>query len=210
MKKWIISMLIVIGLQNVATANLLIVINPNLNVTAEFIMDYLTVAYPETEFETFIYVGIERQKMYYFENGSLAKVYDVSTATNGAGSLTGSEKTPTGLHIIKGKYGAGVPKGGIFVSKRFTGKVADIQTEKMDLESDDITSRVITIAGKEKGLNKGYPYDTYSRHIYIHGTAEEGLIGTPASHGCIRMKNDDVMELFDLVQKGIHIIILDN
>jgi len=176
----------------------------------EFILEYMCIKYPEQDLESFIYVGVNRQKMYYFENGELIKEYDVSTSKHGAGEVAGSERTPTGLHIIKDKYGAGVPWGGVFKSRRFTGKIADIVTEEKDIEEDAITSRVFTLKGTEYGINKGGEVDSYQRRIYIHGTAEEGLIGQPASHGCIRMLNDDVIELFEIVKKGTPLIILDN
>ena len=75
---------------------------------------------------------------------------------------------------------------------------------------DAITTRVLTLEGLENGINKGGELDSYGRHIYIHGTAEEGLIGQPASHGCVRMRNEDVIDLFNRVDKGLKVIILNN
>ncbi len=180
------------------------------NYITDFIIDYISIKYPALELENFIYVGVERQKLFLFINGQVERVYDVSTSKNGAGTKSGSEQTPIGLHVIEGKYGEGLPKGGVLRGRKFTGRIAEIQTEPISSGSDDITSRVITIKGLEEGINKGGMNDSYKRKIYIHGTAEEGFIGTPASHGCVRMRNDDVIELFDIVEEGTNLIILNN
>ncbi len=182
---------------------------PNLYIS-DFISDYIQLKYPETNTDTILYVGVERQKMYLFINGEIEKVYAVSTSKNGAGTNYGSEQTPIGLHQINGKFGEGLPKGSVLKGRKFTGKIADIQTEPIPTGSDDITSRVFTIEGKELGINKGGDQDSYKRKIYIHGTAEEGLIGKPASHGCIRMRNDDVIELYNIINEGTTLIILNN
>jgi lipoprotein-anchoring transpeptidase ErfK/SrfK len=181
-----------------------------LNYISDFIKDYISIKYPMVDLGTFIYVGVERQKMFLFIDGEVEKIYDVSTSKNGAGTQSGSEQTPIGLHIIDGKFGEGLPKGSVLRGKKFTGKIADIQTEPISTGSDDITSRVITIKGLEVGINKGGQNDSYNRKIYIHGTVEEGFIGQPASHGCVRMRNDDVIELFDIIDEGVKLIILNN
>lgn len=181
-----------------------------LDIISDFIHDYISIKYPEVELDTFIYVGVERQEMYLFVDGIVEEVYDVSTSKKGAGSQYGSECTPVGLHRIEGKFGDGVPKGGIMVGRKFTGRIAEIEDQPKSTGRDEITSRVLTLSGMEMGLNRGGEYDTYKRKIYIHGTAEEGLIGLPASHGCIRMRNDDVIELFNYVNEGLPIIILNN
>jgi len=180
------------------------------NVTSEFILEYLDMQYPETDFTDFIYVRIKKQKLLHFKDGKLFKVYDVSTGRNGVGCEAGSGKTPTGLHYVKGKYGTSVPFGGILKSKRFTGHFADIINEPISSNSDDITTRVLTLSGKEEGHNKGGTCDSYQRRIYIHGTPEEGLIGQPVSHGCVRMRNSDVIELFDNVDVKTPVILLNN
>lgn len=178
--------------------------------TVDFLIDYLSIKYPSYNFQDFIYVGVKRQKMYVFKEGRLVKTYYVSTSKNGAGSESGSEMTPVGLHKINGKFGQDVPKGGILIGKKFYGKIAKINNKPVSSENDDITSRVLTLDGLEKGVNKGGDNDSFERHIYIHGTAEEGLIGQPVSHGCVRMTNDDVIELFEIVQNGMYVIILNN
>lgn len=177
---------------------------------SEFIHDYIAIKYPQVELDTFLYVGVERQQMYFFCNGMVERVYDVSTSKKGAGMQFGSECTPVGLHRIEGKYGEEVPEGGILVGRKFTGRIAEIEHNPVSTGRDEITSRVITIKGVEEGVNRGGEIDSFKRQIYIHGTSEEGLIGKPASHGCIRMRNRDVIELFDLIEKGIPLIILNN
>ena len=82
-----------------------------------------------------------------------------------------------------------------------TRRIAEIYIDSTDLEEDPITTRIMWLEGLEAGINRGKGIDSYKRHIYIHGTPEGGLIGQPASHGCIRMRNKDVIELFDLVSK---------
>lgn len=181
-----------------------------LALVSDFIHDYISMKYPDVKLDTFIYVGVERQEMYLFMNGTVEKVYDVSTSKHGAGTQNGSNCTPVGLHCVKGKYGEGVPAGGIMVGRKYTGRVAHIVEDPVETGKDEITSRVITLKGMEEGINRGGEIDTFKRKIYIHGTAEEGLIGMPASHGCIRMRNEDVIELFSMVDEGLPIIILNN
>ena len=178
--------------------------------TEEFLKDYLSIKYPSRNFQDFIYVGVKRQELYLFRKGKLIKIYNVSTSKKGAGSVADSEMTPVGLHKVHGKYGAEVPENGILRHKKFYGDIAEIEYEAKPINKDIITTRIITIEGLERGVNKGGKLDSYNRRIYIHGTAEEGLIGKPASHGCIRLKNKDVMELFDLLTKGMFVVILNN
>ncbi len=178
--------------------------------TEDFLKDYLSIKYPSRDFQDFIYVGVKRQELYLFRKGKLIKIYSVSTSKNGAGSVANSEMTPVGLHKVNGKYGSGVPENGILRHKKFSGELAKIEYEAKPINKDIITTRIITIEGLERGVNKGGKLDSYDRRIYIHGTAEEGLIGKPASHGCIRLKNKDVMELFDLLTKGMFVVILNN
>ncbi len=178
--------------------------------TEDFLKDYLSIKYPSRNFQDFIYVGVKRQELYLFRKGKLIRIYRVSTSKKGAGSVANSEMTPVGLHIVNGKYGANVPENGILKHKKFNGEIAAIEYEAKSINKDIITTRIITIEGLEKGVNKGGQLDSYNRRIYIHGTAEEGLIGKPASHGCIRLKNKDVMELFDLLTEGMFVVILNN
>ena len=176
----------------------------------EFLLEYLSIKYPDQSFENFIYVGVKRQEMDLYLNGNHVISYPVSTSMHGAGTKAGSDMTPIGLHKIRGKFGSDVPLGGILKARKFTGEIARIQTEAIESGEDAITTRILTLEGLESGINLGGELDSYGRHIYIHGTAEEGLIGQPASHGCVRMKNEDVIDLFNRVNKDLTVIILNN
>lgn len=124
------------------------------------------------------------------------KTYAVSTAANGLGNRVDSLQTPTGIHRIKQKIGGGEPLGRVFSARQPGGRVSNKTDNR---EEDEITSRILWLDGLEQGFNNGGGHDSYSRYIYIHGTSDEKRIGQPVSHGCIRMKNADVIELFDQV-----------
>ncbi len=146
-------------------------------------------------------VDVSRQRMMIYEKGQKLAEFPVSTAVKGVGSQAGSDQTPLGAHRISEKFGDGAQRGSIFTSRHDTGQVADILTAPEDVPTDYVTTRILWLDGLEPGKNQGGDVDSHSRFIYIHGTPEEGLIGRPASHGCIRMKNDDVMRVYDLLDK---------
>ncbi|GAB4249404.1 MAG: hypothetical protein Kow0079_02070 [Vicingaceae bacterium] len=174
----------------------------------DFLKDYLELKYPDRKFDKYLFVSVKHQKMYLIENDSIIKKYTISTSKKGVGNKQHSNKTPIGLHSIKEKIGDDLPKGALFKSRIFTGKIATIYKDPVKSPTDDVTSRILWLTGEEEGINKGKGVDSFKRYIYIHGTSEEGLIGTPESHGCIRMKNDDVIELYDLVNIGTPVLIL--
>ena len=174
----------------------------------DILTEYLSLKYPDKNFEKYLYISVKHQKMYLIDNGKTVKTYPISTAKKGIGSHQNSNKTPPGLHTVKRKIGEKVPLGGILEAREFNGKVAEIITDQRKADGDYVTTRILWLDGEEIGLNKGRNVDSYNRYIYIHGTPEEGYIGQPASHGCIRMKNTDVMELYDLVDEGTPIYIL--
>ncbi len=176
----------------------------------DFLIEYLEIKYPNYSFDNFIYIGVTRQKLYLIKNKKIFLSYNVSTSKYGAGIIENSNMTPVGLHEVYEKYGSQVPLGGIFKYREYTGKIAEINEGKISTNKDIISSRIITMKGLEKGLNNGENIDSYKRNIYIHGTNEEGLIGTPASHGCIRMKNIDVINLYDHVKNKMLLVILNN
>lgn len=154
-----------------------------------------------------IVVDISEQRLYLVDDLEIIKSYPISSSKFGEGSKENSYKTPLGSHEIKDKIGFKAAKNTIFSSRINTMKPAEIITKPIDSENDFITSRIMWLDGLEYGKNKGEGFDSYSRYIYIHGTHEEGLIGTKASHGCIRMFNNDVIELFDEVQEGTFVLI---
>lgn len=155
----------------------------------------------------FIKVNIGDQKMYVFENNVLAKVYAVSTAKNGAGEINGSEKTPRGLHVIRAKIGAGQPAGTVFVQRRMTGEIYTPELKKQFPERDWILTRILWLSGLEIGKNRLGNVDTMRRYVYIHGTPDEVPMGIPGSKGCVRMRNSDLIELFNKIPAGTKILI---
>ena len=174
---------------------------------ASFIDDYINIKYQQS-FDSYIFVSIKRQKLFYIKNGNVEKVFLISTAKKGIGQEIHSQQTPEGLHVIKHMIGQNLPKNAIFKERVFNGEIAEIYTDKTDINEDFVTSRIMWLEGQEEGINKGGNVDSY-KNIYIHGTPEEGLIGKPASHGCVRMKNKEVIELFDLVQVNTPVLILN-
>ena len=155
-----------------------------------------------------LYVSIKQQKLYHIQNDSIIKEYIISSSAYGIGSKAGSNKTPIGLHIIKEKYGDKTPVNGRMTGRVFYGDIATIYTDETKSKTDDISSRIFWLEGMEKGKNKGKGIDSFSRYIYIHGTSEEGRLGKPASHGCIRMKNKEVIDLYKLIEVGTLVLIL--
>ncbi len=146
-----------------------------------------------------VVVSISKQRLYVIKGKKVIKQYPVSTSKYGIGNKDGSYKTPLGKHVICSKIGRHARFGTIFQNRRNTKRIAKIGDDR---NQDLITTRILRLQGLEKGKNKGKRIDTYERCIYIHGTAEEHLIGKPASHGCIRMKNRDIAELFNEVPRG--------
>ena len=141
------------------------------------------------------------------EDGKLIKQYPVSTSKYGTGNENGSEQTPLGLHRIKDKLGGAMPVNEVFIGRVPHGNLDECIERGVDLPDDVIMSRIMWLEGMEPGRNKGGYVDTYQRYIYIHGTNHEGDIGTPSSIGCIRMRNQDIVELFRLVDVGTEVLI---
>ena len=131
--------------------------------------------------------------------GRLLRSYAVSTAANGAGELNGSLCTPRGRHIVRAKIGAGQPPGTVFRGRRPTGEVWTPELHALHPGRDWMLTRILWLSGCEPGFNRLGNVDTMRRLIYIHGAAGSAPMGMPGSHGCVRMKNEDVAELFDLV-----------
>ncbi len=154
-----------------------------------------------------IVVDISEQRLYLVKNLEILKSFPISSSKFGEGSTENSFKTPLGMHEIKNKIGYDAPKNTIFKSRINTKRSAVIINSDLDTEDDYVTSRILWLDGLEYGKNKGKGIDSYDRYIYIHGTHEEGLIGTKASHGCIRMFNDDVIDLFNNVEEGTYVLI---
>jgi len=155
-----------------------------------------------------IRINVGEQKLYLQnEQGVAEREFPVSTSKYGVGNEQGSEKTPLGLHRIKQKIGGSMPINMVMVGREPKGLLQDCIEEGMELPDDVITSRIIWLEGMEPGRNQGGYVDTYNRYIYIHGTSEENKIGTPASIGCVRMRNQDVIDLYRLVDIGTEVLI---
>jgi len=145
-------------------------------------------------------IDIRRQVLDLFdENGILLKRYPISSAKNGVGERNGSFCTPRGRHIIRAKVGANQPVNAVFVERRPTGEIYSADLARRFPERDWILTRILWLSGCEPGHNRMGEVDTMRRAIYIHGSPDHIEMGKPGSHGCIRMRNQDVIELFDLV-----------
>ena len=148
--------------------------------------------------EQYLVVSIEAQTILICANDTIIEQYDASTSRFGNGNRENSLKTPVGVHRIKEKYGAGSPPGRIFRDREDTGEDWD-----HNLTGDNlILTRILRLEGLEEGINRGAGVDSYDRYIYIHGTGREDLIGTPLSHGCVCMRNLDIIRLFETVREG--------
>ena len=138
------------------------------------------------------------------------RVYPVSTSRNGPGEAWGSYCTPRGRHVIRARIGAGRPVNTVFVRRRATGEIWTPELGASFPERDWILTRILWLSGCEPGYNRLGQVDTMRRYIYIHGSPDTVEMGKPGSIGCIRMRNDDVLDLFELAPAGTPVIILDD
>ena len=148
---------------------------------------------------SFIDILIPAQRLALVDEGKVVKSYPVSTAKNGAGELRGSECTPRGWHKIRAKIGEGLPVYSVFKARRPTGEIYSPELGKQFPERDWILTRILWLSGLEPGKNRYGAVDTAWRYIYIHGCPDELMNGKPESHGCIRMLNADLIDLFERV-----------
>ena len=162
--------------------------------------------YTLKEQDQILIVSPARQELYIIQNFKIKKTYLISTSKLGLGNNQDSYQTPYGTHYIKDKIGDKAPLGTVFKARIFTSQIASINQNQ---DADFVTTRILHLSGLEPGLNQGGNVDSYTRNIYIHGTPAEAWIGYPSSKGCIRMKNTDVIELFDLVESGTLVEILN-
>ena len=144
-------------------------------------------------------VDDSEQRMYWYKNDKLVQKFTISTAANGLGNKPESNTTPAGAHRISTKIGKNAARGAVFDKLQNTGEIAKIYTKPNYSATALALSRILRLDGLEPGKNKGGSVDTFNRAIYFHGTNKEGNLGKRASHGCIRMKNDEVIELFGQV-----------
>ena len=157
-----------------------------------------------------IQISIQNQTLTLFDNFGGVKVkYPVSTAANGVGCEKDSGCTPLGNHIIRAKIGAGALPTTVFVGRRPTGEICTPELMAQSPNRDWILTRILWLSGKELGKNRLGNVDTMQRYIYIHGTPDLTEMGKPGSHGCVRMRNADMVELFDLVEAGTPVVIYE-
>jgi L,D-transpeptidase YbiS len=146
-----------------------------------------------------IEIDAAKQELRLLDGKRVVKRYAVSTATRGLGEKNGSLCTPRGRHIVRAKIGAGQPVGAVFVRRRPTGEVWTPELHEKYPGRDWILTRILWLSGREPGRNRLGDVDTMRRYIYIHGSPDTAAMGKPGSIGCIRMRNRDIAELFDLV-----------
>ncbi len=140
--------------------------------------------------------------------GNLEKCYVISTAAKGAGEQGGSYCTPRGKHVIRAKIGAGQPINAVFVGRRPTGEIYSPALGAQFPDRDWILTRILWLSGCERGFNRLGGVDTMRRFIYIHGSPDSVAMGVPGSHGCVRMRNSEIVELFERVTPGTPVSIL--
>jgi L,D-transpeptidase YbiS len=147
-------------------------------------------------------INISGQSLSVIQDGTAVKVYKVSTAKNGPGEISNSECTPRGRHIIRAKIGGQADINTVFVGRRDSGERYSYDLKQQYPERDWILTRILWLSGCEPGVNRLGNVDTMRRYIYIHGCPDEDEMGVASSHGCIKMRNDDVIELFEMVSPG--------
>jgi lipoprotein-anchoring transpeptidase ErfK/SrfK len=155
-------------------------------------------------------IDLARQRLRHYEGGRLVREYWVSTARNGPGEVMHSECTPRGRHAIAEKIGAGAPLNSVFVGRRPTGEIwSPAFAATQPAGRDWILTRILWLAGLEPGVNQGGEVDSHARYIYLHGTPDDTALGRPGSRGCVRMRNRDIVELFERVEVGDEVLLYE-
>jgi len=157
-----------------------------------------------------IEISIQQQTLTLFDAlGAVQANYSISTAANGAGCEKNSACTPIGYHIIRAKIGADAALNSVFVGRRATGEICTPELMAQFPNRDWILTRILWLSGTEVGVNRLGNVDTMQRYIYIHGSPDGTEMGAIGSHGCLRMRNEDMVELFDLVEAGTPVNIVN-
>jgi lipoprotein-anchoring transpeptidase ErfK/SrfK len=133
------------------------------------------------------------------DDGATIRRFTVSTAKNGPGEQRGSFRTPRGRHVIRARIGGNQPENTVFVRRRPTGEIWSTELAAANPERDWILTRILWLSGCESGFNRLGDVDTMRRYVYLHGSPDTVPMGEPGSIGCIRMRNADIVELYDLV-----------
>lgn len=154
-----------------------------------------------------LHVSIAEQTLRLLEDGLTQEAYAISTALKGPGEQSGSEQTPRGAHLIRAKIGGGAPTGAVFRGRRATGEIWTPELHAQFPGRDWILTRILWLSGCEVGRNRLGDCDSMRRYIYIHGTPDTEPMGEPRSHGCIRMRNADIIDLFERVPAYTPVVI---
>ena len=157
--------------------------------------------------DNYLDISISEQCLKVIERGKLSRSFPVSTAKNGPGEKMDSECTPTGWHRIRARIGEGEALNSVFTGRRPTGEIYTPELGKQFPDRDWILTRILWLGGLEPGWNRYGSVDSAWRYIYIHGCPDELMNGKPETHGCIRMKNADVLDLFNYVKAGVYVFI---
>ncbi len=152
-----------------------------------------------------IEVDLRAQRLRVWNGAHLNAEYLVSTGATGNSEINGSGGTPRGRHIVRAKIGAGLPSGAVLRARRWTGEIWSPQLHARCPGRDWILSRILWLSGTERGRNRLGCVDTFRRYIYLHGTPLEECLGVPGSKGCVRMRNRDIIELYDWVSIGTEV-----
>jgi len=158
-----------------------------------------------------IKISIKEQSLTLFDGDKEIKHYSISTAKNGPGELMDSECTPCGAHTIAEKIGGGAEVNSVFVGRVATGEIYDPVLREQYPQRDWILTRILWLSGTEEGRNKGHKenisVDSHERYIYLHGSPDNVAMGKPGSRGCVRMRNNEIIELFEMIDVGAEVII---
>jgi lipoprotein-anchoring transpeptidase ErfK/SrfK len=156
-----------------------------------------------------ITISIKEQTLTLYDEDKQLKHYSISTAKNGPGEQMDSECTPCGKHIVSEKIGNGVEVNSVFVGRETTGEIYHPSLREQHPNRDWILTRILWLSGIEEGKNKGGNVDSHDRYIYIHGSPDDVPMGQPGSRGCVRMRNNELIELFELIEVGTEVVIND-
>ena len=157
--------------------------------------------------DKYIDIDVDKQQLRLLQNNVTLASYGISTAKNGVGQKNGSECTPLGLHSIRAKIGENANENTVFVGRRDTGENFNEKLRQQHPERDWILTRILWLSGLESGKNRGGEVDTMRRYIYIHGCPDSDSFSKPSSHGCVKMRNKDIIELFGNIDAGTRVLI---
>ncbi len=160
--------------------------------------------------ELLITISIAEQRLRLHRGAEILLDVAISTARNGPGELNGSECTPRGRHYIRARIGAGYAANTVFIGRRPSGECFSETLRSEYPQRDWILTRILWLCGLEPGYNRGGDVDTMRRYVYIHGCPDSDAMGVPSSHGCVKMRNRDIMALFDMIEVGTHVLITEH